>query len=163
MTEADNPISIERLPAGFDRWEELLALILGAFAYMNGVIDPPSSALRLTPENLAEKARAETVFLATAGKELLGCVFVAEKADHFYVGKLAVARAAQGAGIGKRLLAEVERFARDSGKPVLELQTRVELTANQRAFGRLGFVETERTAHAGFERPTAITMRKVLA
>lgn len=163
MTEADNPISIERLPAGFDRWEELLALILGAFAYMNGVIDPPSSALRLTPENLAEKARAETVFLATAGKELLGCVFVAEKADHFYVGKLAVARAAQGAGIGRRLLAEVERFARDSGKPVLELQTRVELTANQRAFGRLGFVETERTAHAGFERPTAITMRKVLA
>jgi len=163
MTGADKPISIERLPAGFSRWDELLALILDAFAYMDGVIAPPSSALGLTPEKLAEKARAETVFLATEDMKLLGCVFVAEKVDHFYVGKLAVAPAAQGAGIGKRLLAAVERFARESGKPALELQTRIELTANQRAFGRLGFVETERTAHPGFDRPTAITMRKVLA
>lgn len=162
MTAANKAVSIERLPTGFDRWDELLALILDAFAYMNGVIDPPSSALTLTSENLAEKMRAETVFLATAGKELLGCVFVAEKADYFYVGKLAVAPTAQGAGIGKGLLAAVERFTRESGRSILELQTRIELTGNQRAFGRLGFVETARTAHPGFDRATAVTMRKVL-
>jgi GNAT superfamily N-acetyltransferase len=161
VTIAPTQVSIVRLPADFDRWNELLALILEAFAYMDGIIDPPSSAHRLTPENLAAKADSETVFLATAGEVLLGCVFVAEKPDHFYVGKLAVAPA-QGAGIGKRLLGAVEQFARESGKPILELQTRVELSGNQKAFGRLGFVEAARTAHEGFDRPTSITMRKML-
>ncbi|PSJ57967.1 GNAT family N-acetyltransferase [Mesorhizobium soli] len=129
---------------------------------MDGVIDPPSSAHRLTPENLAAKAGTETVFLATVGKALVGCVFVAESHDHFYVGKLAVAPTAQGAGVGKRLLGAVEQFARESGKPILELQTRIELIDNQKAFGRMGFVETARTVHEGFDRPTSITMRRVL-
>ena len=48
------------------------------------------------------------------------------------------------------------------GKPLLELQTRVELNGNHAAFARLGFRETERTAHAGYERPTSLTMRKAL-
>ena len=45
----------------------------------------------------------------------------------------------------------------------MELQTRVELTGNQRAFRSLGFVETGRTAHQGYDRPTSVTMRKRLA
>jgi GNAT superfamily N-acetyltransferase len=162
VTIGPDQVGIARLPADFDRWDELLALILDAFAYMDGIIHPPSSARLLTPENLAAKAGSETVFLATAGEKLLGCVFVAEKPDHFYVGKLAVAPVAQGAGIGKRLLGAVEQFARECGKPILELQTRIELTGNQKAFGRLGFVETARTTHEGFDRPTSITMRKML-
>ncbi|TIN07524.1 MAG: GNAT family N-acetyltransferase, partial [Mesorhizobium sp.] len=31
------------------------------------------------------------------------------------------------------------------------------------AFARLGFHETARTAHSGYDRPTSITMRKVLS
>ena len=49
------------------------------------------------------------------------------------------------------------------GKPALELQTRIELTGNHAAFRRMGFVETARTAHPGFDRPTSITFRKRLA
>ena len=56
MTDAVADIAIERLPADFDRWPELLALILRSFAYMDGFIDPPSSALRLTPDLLARKS-----------------------------------------------------------------------------------------------------------
>ncbi|MEP9372063.1 GNAT family N-acetyltransferase [Mesorhizobium sp. KR1-2] len=163
MTISPDAIAIARMPPDFSRWDELLALILDAFAYMNGVIDPPSSALKLTPANLAAKTREEAVFLATSGEHLLGCVFAASQPDHFYVGKLAVARGAQGAGVGRRLLEAVERYARESGKPVLELQARIELTGNQHAFRKLGFAETARTAHAGYDRPTSITMRKVLA
>jgi GNAT superfamily N-acetyltransferase len=163
VTISPDVIAVARMPADFSRWDELLALILDAFAYMNGVIDPPSSALKLTPANLAAKATEEAVFLATSGGHLLGCVFAAERPDHFYVGKLAVARGAQGAGVGKRLLGAVEKHARETGKPALELQTRVELTSNQRAFRKLGFAEIARTAHEGYDRPTSITMRKVLA
>lgn len=162
MTVSPDVIAVAKLSADFDRWDELLALILEAFAYMHDAIDPPSSAMSLSRASLAAKARAETAFLARLGDDLLGCVFIAEQPGHFYVGKLAVAPTAQGSGIGRRLLAAAEHYAREHGKPILELQTRVELTGNQQAFRKLGFAETGRTAHAGYDRPTSITMRKVL-
>jgi GNAT superfamily N-acetyltransferase len=163
MSRPANELTVDRISPDFQDWDDLLALILNAFAYMNGIIDPPSSALALTPESLRAKAVQETVFLATDGDRLLGCIFVAEKPDHFYVGKLAVDPNAQGKGIGRRLLDAAERHARKHGKPAIELQTRIELTGNHDAFLRLGFNEISRTAHPGFDRPTSLTMRKVLA
>jgi ribosomal protein S18 acetylase RimI-like enzyme len=181
MAAADG-VSVASLPAGFDRWDELLGVIRASFAYMDGVIDPPSSAHRLTAEALRAKAAEEVCFLAVAGtstahevapkpsgdnpatvREIVGCAFLAERPDHFYLGKLAVLPERQGRGLGRALLRAAEAHACSAGKPVIELQTRVELTANHRAFAALGFVETGRTAHPGFVRPTSVTMRKALA
>lgn len=139
-----------------------MSLILRAFAFMDGRIDPPSSALALTAGSLARKARSETVLLAHLGERLAGCAFLAERGDCIYLGKLAVDPASQGQGIGRALLAAAEDHARRAGKPAIELQTRVELTENHVAFSRLGFRETARTAHAGYRRPTSLTMRKGL-
>lgn len=161
MDRTATPLVAE-LPPDFARWDELLALILRAFAYMDGVIDPPSSAHRLTPENLMHKAKQETTFLAVENGQIVGCVFAQERATDFYVGKLAVDPGLQGRGIGGRLILAVEDFARRRGKYAIELQTRIELAANHAAFARLGFRETGRTAHEGYQRPTSITMRKVL-
>ncbi|MDG4873893.1 GNAT family N-acetyltransferase [Mesorhizobium sp. WSM4935] len=155
-------ISVTGLPADFDRWDDLLALIQRAFAYMDGLIDPPSSAHLLTADTLAEKARREAGVLALENGRIVGCVFALERARDFYVGKLAVEPRLQGQGIGTRLMRAVEDLARERGKDAIELQTRIELTANHAAFARLGFRETERTAHEGYARPTSITMRKVL-
>ncbi|BCM17077.1 GNAT family N-acetyltransferase [Mesorhizobium sp. J8] len=155
-------ISIIGLPTDFDRWDDLLALIRRAFAYMDGVIDPPSSAHLLTADTLAEKAKRETGFLAIENSRIVGCVFALERVRDFYVGKLAVEPRLQGQGIGARLMRAVENLARKRGKEAIELQARIELTANHAAFARLGFRETERTAHEGYDRPTSITMRKVL-
>ncbi len=152
-----------RTAEGFQDWAGLLALIRGAFAYMDERIDPPSSAHRLTMENLEEKCQAETTFLAFTGPRLVGCAFAADRGDLVYLGKLAVLPEFQARGIGKALVRAVEAHARALGKPVIELQTRVELVENQQAFARLGFRETERTAHAGYSRPTSLTMRKLLA
>ncbi|WP_224548718.1 GNAT family N-acetyltransferase [Mesorhizobium sp. CA16] len=156
-------ISITGLPADFDRWDDLLALIRRAFAYMDGVIDPPSSAHLLTSEALAAKAKRETGFLAVENGRIVGCVFALERSRDFYVGKLAVEPRLQGQGVGTRLMRAVEDLARKRGMDAIELQTRIELTANHAAFTQLGFRETERTAHAGYDRPTSITMRKVLS
>jgi GNAT superfamily N-acetyltransferase len=161
LAEAD--VAVNSIPPEFDGWETLLALIRTAFAPMDGVVDPPSSVHRLTPEALRAKARAETVFLARADDAIIGCAFLAEQGDHFYLGKLAVLPAYQGRGVGRRLLAAAERHAVHAGKPMIELQTRVELTANHRAFHALGFAETGRTAHQGYSGPTSVTMRKRLA
>jgi GNAT superfamily N-acetyltransferase len=155
-------VSVAPIPHDFDRWDALLDIIRASFAYMDGVIDPPSSAHRLTARSLRAKAATELAFLATAGQEIAGCAFLAEQDDHFYLGKLAVVPAWQGRGVGRLLLQAAEDHALRAGKPILELQTRVELGENQRLFARLGFVETGRTAHAGFERPTSVTMRKAL-
>lgn len=155
-------VTIARLPQDFDRWAELLDLIMRSFAYMDDVIDPPSSAHRLTLANLLDKAREEVCFIAMLEGRLVGCIFAAERAEVFYVGKLAVDDSARGAGIGRALMLAAERYAIEQGKPVLELQTRIELAFNHTTFARMGFVEFERTAHEGFDRPTSITFRKML-
>jgi GNAT superfamily N-acetyltransferase len=157
------PLSIDRIPTDFGRLDDVLDLIMRAFAFMDGVIDPPSSAHMLTVDVLRDKALHETGFVALDGDRIVGCIFALERADDFYVGKLAVAPDCQGQGIGRRLMRAVERLALDRGKAALTLQTRIELTANHAAFARLGFHETERTAHVGYDRPTSITMRKPIS
>ncbi|OBQ68233.1 GNAT family N-acetyltransferase [Mesorhizobium erdmanii] len=156
-------VTIDRIPADFGRWDEVLALIMRAFAFMDGIIDPPSSAHLLTVDALRDKAGRETGFVALDGDRIVGCVFALERADDFYVGKLAVVPDCQGQGLGRRLMRKVENLALDRGKAALELQTRIELTANHAAFARLGFHETDRTAHEGYARLTSITMRKTLS
>lgn len=155
-------MEVFQLPPGFNRWQELLDLILRAFAYMDGVIDPPSSARSLTVASLEKKCSDEAVFLAIADGQIVGCVFLADRGARAYVGKLAVEPGLQGRGIGRWLISTAEGEAQRRGRRVIELQTRVELTGNHAAFARLGFRETVRTAHADYGRPTSITMRKEL-
>ncbi len=156
-------MEIKRIGDDFDRWHELLALIMTSFAYMDGIIDPPSSAHRLTLDNLAEKARAEIAFVALEGNELLGCLFCRpEPPACLYVGKLCVSPNAQGKGIGKMLLAQAETLARELALPALRLETRIELVANHAKFGDWGFVKTAENAHAGYDRTTSIEMTKIL-
>lgn len=156
-------VTISRIDESFHRYEELLALIMGSFAYMDGVIDPPSSAHRLTVDSLKDKARDEIGLTAEVDGQLLGCAFLRPEPGFLYVGKLAVSPEAQGSGIGSRFLTEAEAIARDLGKPTLRLETRIELTGNHRRFGAWGFVRTAEKSHAGYDRITFIEMQKHLA
>lgn len=156
-------VIISRIDESFDRYEELLALIMGSFAYMDGVIDPPSSAHRLTVDSLKDKAWDEIGLTAEVDGRLLGCAFLRPEPDFLYVGKLAVSPEAQGSGIGSRFLTEAEAIARELGKPALRLETRIELTGNHRRFGAWGFVRTAEKSHAGYDRITFIEMQKHLA
>ncbi|RUZ59907.1 GNAT family N-acetyltransferase, partial [Mesorhizobium sp. M7A.F.Ca.CA.002.04.1.1] len=63
-------VSIRRIPTDFDRWDDVLALIMRAFASMDDVIDPPSSAHLLTADTLRDKARRETGFVALRGDRI---------------------------------------------------------------------------------------------
>ncbi len=148
-------------PAGADEdWGAVLALLHRAFAFMEGRIDPPSSLHRLDAAGVAGKAAAERCFLALSQGRLAGCVFCEPRADCLYIGKLAVDPAWQGQGVGRSLMAAAEAEARARGLPALELQTRVELVENHAAFARMGFAKTGETAHAGYGRPTSVTMRR---
>ena len=143
-------------------WDEILALIHRAFAFMEGRIDPPSSLHRLDTKSLADKAKAEICFLAHDGYRMTGCVFCMPARDHLYVGKLAVDPGHQGKGIGRALMDRVAEEARLLGLAALELETRIELVENHAKFAAMGFRKTGENAHPGFNRATSITMRKPL-
>ena len=64
-------IRIRRAPVDFAAWEKVRTLVLDAFAYMQGRIDPPSSALRMTAASIAEDAAAGALLLAEDGGELV--------------------------------------------------------------------------------------------
>ncbi|MEB2845027.1 GNAT family N-acetyltransferase [Rhizobiales bacterium RZME27] len=154
---------IIRIENGFQRWDELFALILSSFAYMDGVIDPPSSANRLTLAALAYKAQTEVAYVAIEAGKLVGCVFCKPEERFLYIGKLAIAPSLQGNGLGRKLLAKAEEVAREKGLPALRLETRIELVGNHATFGRWGFEKTAENRHAGFDRTTSIEMQKRLA
>ncbi|MEN9411237.1 MAG: hypothetical protein RL216_3211 [Pseudomonadota bacterium] len=141
-------------------WDALLALLHRAFAYMDGVIDPPSSLHRLTPTVIADLSRTAEVW--AIGDPPLACVFLTPRDDALYIGKLAIDPAEQGKGHARRLITLAETRARALVLPALELQTRVELTANHAIFARLGFTRTAATAHPGYARPTTLTFRRAL-
>jgi N-acetylglutamate synthase-like GNAT family acetyltransferase len=152
-----------RIDESFARWGELLDLVLASFAYMEGRIDPPSSATRLTMESLVEKAKAEIAYVVEDAGQLAGCIFLRPEKDCLYVGKLAVLPSAQGKGIGRRLLDIAEETALDLGLPALRLETRIELVGNHATFAAWGFERTAEKSHPGFTRVTFIEMKKALA
>lgn len=139
----------------------LLALIQSAFAGMDGRIDPPSSMNRLTLTDVAQQTVTGEVW--AIGTPPVACVFFTPKPGELYVGKLATAATHRGQGLARRLITQAEATARARGLPRLALETRVELTENHTAFAAMGFAEVGRTAHAGFDRPTSITMHKAVA
>jgi ribosomal protein S18 acetylase RimI-like enzyme len=156
-------IAFRRLDDDFGDWDALLDLILASFNYMNGLIDPPSSALALTPQSLKEKSAKEIGFIAVDGKTLVGCIFCRPEPQSLYIGKLAVSPEAQGRGIGRQLLKLAEATAREHRLAVLRLETRIELTGNHATFTGWGFQKTAESRHEGFDRITSIEMQKRVA
>lgn len=135
----------------------VLQLVQDSFAYMDTRIDPPSSMHRLTVEDIRQQAAAGEVWVI--GAPPVACMFLTNKGNFLYLGKLAVAADHRGKGLARQMVALAAARARALDLPAVELQTRVELTENHATFAALGFTETGRTAHPGYDRPTSITFR----
>ena len=141
----------------------IAAVIAAAFAQYRGRLVPESGAFRETPESIAgELAKGAGAIVAERNGELLGCVLVEEMEGDLYFGRLSVLPVARGLGLARTLIAAVEAEARRRGLAGVRLGVRIVLTANQRLFASLGYRETSREAHPGFDRPTSINMRKPL-
>ena len=154
---------IETNPQDFDDFAALLALLHSCFAFMEGRIDPPSSLDKMTQADLRAKAQAENLILfrdKTGAPK--ACLFAVQQNQMLYLGKLAVAQELRGQGTARALIEAAEQLARDLGLSALALQTRIELTENHACFTRLGFTETARVAHAGYDHPTSICFQRML-
>jgi GNAT superfamily N-acetyltransferase len=87
--------------------EQALALMREAFAYMDGIIDPPSSVHGLM---LAALQATETEVWAI-GRPVEACVVLRPKAPALHVGKLAVAALARRRRLGTILINSAEERA----------------------------------------------------
>ena len=153
---------VESNPADFEDFNALHALISDAFAFMEGRIDPPSSIMAMGPDDLRAKTMAEDFFLVRDAGQPNACLFGQPQGAVYYVGKLAVAPAHRRAGLARALLDHAGDHARKRGHAALELQTRVELVENHATFARLGFQQTDATAHPGYARPTSLTFQRAV-
>ena len=140
----------------------ILALIQTEFADMEGRIDPPSSMHRLNVNSIAEMASTGDVFVIEESGGPIACLFGAAKAECYYLGKIAVAKKARGRGHARKLIEATVPYAQANAAKYLELEVRVELTENHAAFGRMGFLKSGETSHAGYDKATSITMRRSL-
>ncbi|WP_299989845.1 N-acetyltransferase [uncultured Ruegeria sp.] len=138
---------------------DALALLRTSFQFMDARIDPPSSIHRLTVEGMQAHCRDGGEIWAI-GRPLFACMFLTPKSECLYIGKLAVNEGIRGQGICRALINHAAIRAAELGLPTLELQTRVELTENQRVFSRLGFTIVNSESHEGYDRPTDFLLRK---
>ena len=63
-----------------------------------------------------------TFLVAEDSDALAGCVYIETRGDRSYLGLLSVQPARQGTGLGRRLVAAAEDFARESGSRVMDLR-----------------------------------------
>jgi DNA-binding MarR family transcriptional regulator/GNAT superfamily N-acetyltransferase len=98
--------------------------------------------------------RRERCWIAEMDGENVGCVFLAkESATVARIRLLLVDPKARGLGLGKRLVDECLRFARDAGYRKITLWTHSVLTAARHIYQEAGFTLTRSEKHKSWGRP----------
>lgn len=153
---------VETNPLNFDDWDAVYRLLIEAYAYMEGRIDPPSFLTHMSVEDVAAKATAEDFYLIRDGRVPIACMFGHVEGDAYEVGKLAVSASRRREGLARRMIDVAANRARHLGLGMIQLYARVELTENHDTYKRMGFTIARPFAHPGFDRPTAIIMKRAL-
>lgn len=136
---------------------------MAAFAFQDGMVDPPSSAKSVTVSELQWRFARDRLFLATdeAGA-VVGQVWVEDTGKDAYLYKLSVDIDIKGRGIGKALVAAACDDAARRGMENMRLHVRVELTDNIAFFRSRGFEVVGEGRHEGYDRTTFLKMARDL-
>ena len=109
---------------------------------------------RINSETVREMLRTGKFLLAEDNGALIACVYVEIRGERGYFGLLAVDPARQGAGLGRKMVAEAEDYARAAGCAFMDLRI-VNLRAELPPFyQRLGYIETGTEPFAADANPT---------
>ncbi len=148
-------VTVVRWASG-ERLGDILTLIHDAF----GGLEPPSSVLTETVEDIKRRQRDGVVLVAQVDGAFAGSLFCEVKHGGFYLTRMAVAPARQKRGIGRLLMAAAEAEARSRGLSRLTLRVRTSLPDNLAYFSTLGFTVTGRGQDPG--RAPYVTMERAL-
>lgn len=77
---------------------------------------------RLTAEDLLSHFKSGTILLTEDAGAITGCIYVTRSGNRAYFGLLAIDPSRQKTGIGRRLVAAAEEFARETGARFMDLR-----------------------------------------
>ena len=118
--------------------EALTRLINAAFVVERVVFDGD----RVDASEVRTYMQKGTFLVGEDGHSLVSCVYVEMRDDHGYLGLLSVAPPRQGFGLGRRLVAAAEDFARKAGARVMDLRVISARTELLPFYRRAGYEET---------------------
>lgn len=148
---------IEIRPAEPGEAEAIRDIVLAAYAKWVPLIGREPMPMQVDYQQALREHRFD---LAVEDGKIIGLIETMPRDDHMWIENVAVAPAAQGRGIGKRLLTLIEQRAIDAGLPELRLLSNGAFAANLALYTQLGFVvDREEAFMEGF----TVYMSKKLA
>jgi ribosomal protein S18 acetylase RimI-like enzyme len=100
----------------------------------------------------AQAVRDRQAWVAVEDGQVTGFVVLVARPGYLLLENVAVLPAAQGRGIGGRLLRLAEEHARELGRAEIRLYTNEAMTENLAYYPRRGYTETQRAEQDGFRR-----------
>ncbi len=100
----------------------------------------------------ADAVRCGQAWVAEERGKIVGFTILVAQPDHLLLENMAVLPAAQGRGIGARLMALAEDQARSLHLSEIQLYTNEAMTENLAYYPRHGYVETHHAEQDGFQR-----------
>ncbi|MGH3154362.1 MAG: GNAT family N-acetyltransferase [Streptosporangiaceae bacterium] len=124
---------------------------IAAAAYQKYVPRIGQSPAPMTAD-YAQAVRDQQAWAAIENGDIAGFVILIPRPGYLLLENVAVLPAAQGHGIGARLLALAEDHARSLGLGEVRLYTNEAMTENLAYYPRHGYTETRRAEQDGFRR-----------
>lgn len=94
---------------------------------------------RLTIEDLQAHFKTGTFLLSEDAGRIIGCIYVKRSGERAYFGLLSVDPSRQKTGIGRRLVAAAEEFARETGARYMDLRIIHLRTELVEIYGKMGY------------------------
>lgn len=132
------------------------ALVRAAYARWVPVIGREPRPMQADYETAIRDHRFDLI--EEAG-QLVALIETEARTDHYWVENLAVLPAAQGRGLGRRLLAHAETLATAAGLTEIRLLTNGRMAANRALYRSVGYIET---AEEPFMESTVVYLSKRL-
>lgn len=132
------------------------ALVRAAYARWVPVIGREPRPMQADYETAIRDHRFDLI--EEAG-QLVALIETEARPDHYWVENLAVLPAAQGRGLGRRLLAHAETLAGAAGLTEIRLLTNGHMAANRALYRSVGYIET---AEEPFMESTVVYLSKRL-
>ena len=139
------------------------ALIYEAFAPFKSEYTAEAFAYTTPAADVIRERFAEgPIWVAVDGDLIIGTVSGLPEPDRFYIRSMAVKPMAQGSGVGQRLLATLEEFARDASYSKLYLYTTFVLPGAKRLYEKNGFYVLRETTPEEWCNMAGLEMEKEL-
>jgi len=130
----------------------LREIAVAAYGQYVPLIGRPPAPMTADYAAAVRSGQAWVAVAAGAGGGVQGFIVLLPQPGYLLLENVAVRPAAQGRGLGARLLAFAEEQARGLGLAEIRLYTNEAMTANLAYYPRHGYTETHRAEEAGFRR-----------